>query len=109
MGHSLWREPPPSEQTNLDDAHRRKVEYYNEPTTTRAIKAEHGVRTVVATSATLSWKGVWSPKSAEELRRLGCVRAGDMKVVATRFLIGNPATFRTINATTSMESRAGIG
>ncbi|KMQ88340.1 reverse transcriptase [Lasius niger] len=98
-----------SEQTNLDDAHTRKVAYYNEPATIRAIKAEHGVRTVKVTSATLSWKGVWSPRSAEELRKLGFIRAGDAKVVATRVLIGNIAAFRTFNATTSVEHRAGIG
>lgn len=50
-----------SEQTDLATAHRRKVERYSEPA---VMEAMHGVRTVLVTSATLSWKGVWAPDSA---------------------------------------------
>ncbi|KMQ88429.1 reverse transcriptase [Lasius niger] len=97
-----------SEQTNLADAHRKKVRYYKKPAVEEAIKAQHGVQKIITTSATLSWKGVWSPDSAKELRELGFIGTRDMKVVTTRVLIGNITDFRTFDATTSVEYRAGI-
>lgn len=77
------------EQVDLDRAHRRKIEYYSEDQVVEAIKREHEVQSVIVTSATLSWKGVWSPLSALRLRELGVIRAGDTKVLSTRVLIGS--------------------
>lgn len=98
-----------SEQTNLAVAHRRKIERYEDPMVIDEIKTQHKVRTVIVTSATLSWRGIWAPDSAGELRRLGFIRAGDIKIIPTRVLIGNIAAFKTFNAITSVKPRAGIG
>lgn len=98
-----------SEQTDLDEAHRRKVVYYSEPEVVNAIKERHDVDTVKVTSLTLSWKGVWSPKSAEELRALGLIGTSELKIMATRVLVGSVAGFKIFNATTSVDRRTGIG
>jgi len=98
-----------SEQINLAVAHRRKIERYEDPAVVDEIKKQHEVRTVIVTSVTLSWRGIWAPDSASKLRRLGFVRAGDLKIISTRVLIGDIAAFRTFNATTSMRPRAGVG
>ena len=97
-----------SEQTDLNRAHKRKVDYYKE--IEHNIKQKHGVNTVTITSATLSWRGVWSQESADELRRLGAVKSSDLKIIATRVLIGGIAGYRVFNATTSsLGWRTGIG
>ncbi|KAL0098513.1 hypothetical protein PUN28_020469 [Cardiocondyla obscurior] len=94
-----------SEQTLLTEAHRRKVRYYEDEAITKKIKETHGVRRIITTSATLSWKGVWSPESAEDLKRLGFIRANELKILATRTLIGGMMAFKIFNATTSMAGR----
>ncbi|KAL0098595.1 hypothetical protein PUN28_020551 [Cardiocondyla obscurior] len=98
-----------SEQTLLTEAHRRKVRYYEDEAITKKIKETHGVRRIITTSATLSWKGVWSPESAEDLKRLGFIRANELKILATRTLIGGMMAFKIFNATTSVNFRAGVG
>ncbi|KMQ88343.1 reverse transcriptase [Lasius niger] len=95
------------EQADLNRAHRRKIEYYQE--VEMDIKRRHNVRTVSFTTATLSWKGVWSPDSARDLRRLGFATTSDLKVVSTRVLIGSIAEYRTFNATTYLGWKSGIG
>lgn len=97
-----------SEQVDLDRAHKKKVDYYKE--IQQDIKTKHNVQTVKFTSATLSWKGVWSANSAQELQNLGLVRTNDLKIVSTRVLIGGIAEYRIFNATTScLDWRSGIG
>lgn len=98
-----------SEQTNLNDAHRRKTNYYEEQSLVDGIKARNGVSNVIVTSATVSWRGVWSPKSAETLRGIGFANGNDLKVMSTRVLIGNLIEFKIFNATTSVRWRTGIG
>lgn len=97
------------EQLDLHMAHRRKVDYYSEPGIIEAIKRQHQVTNVKVTSATLSWKGVWSPSSASELRQLGLMRASDTKIVSTRVLIGGLAAYRVFSTSTSVGWRAGVG
>lgn len=98
-----------SEQTTLAEAHRRKVQYYSEPAVIEETKRVHAVRTVVVTSATLSWRGVWSADSARELINLGYLKTTELKILATRTLVGNLTAFKKFNATTSVKFRAGIG
>ncbi|KAL0103807.1 hypothetical protein PUN28_017844 [Cardiocondyla obscurior] len=76
-----------SEQTKLPEAHKRKAEYYNTPEIIRKIKETHGVRNVITTSATLSWRGIWSPDSAKELQNLGYIKKQELKILSTRDLI----------------------
>lgn len=98
-----------SEQTDLYQAHRRKVQYYEEPSLTEKIKTTYGVTNVIVASVTLSWKGVWGAASASQLKLLGFVTNNDLKIISTRVLIGDIAQFRTFNAVTTMHWRTGIG
>lgn len=98
-----------NEQTDLADAHNRKARYYGKAAVVEAIQRKHNVRNVVTTSATLSWRDVWSKASAKELRGLGFIKTQDLKIVPTRVLIGNIAAFRVFNHTISVEHRRGIG
>lgn len=98
-----------SEQTDLETAHRRKTEYYSTAEMLEAIRIKHQVQTIRTTSATLSWKGVWSPTSASELRQLGFISTGDLKIISNRVLIGGLAEFRIFNAVTSWRWRTGVG
>lgn len=99
------------EQANLDEAHRRKSVYYDQPAVAKTIKEEYGVHTIITTSATLSWKGVWSQKSANHLHTLGFVSVGDLKVITSRVLIGGIAEYHAFNASTTVArgGRSGIG
>ncbi|KAL0098603.1 hypothetical protein PUN28_020559 [Cardiocondyla obscurior] len=87
-----------SEQTNLNQAHARKVSYYEEPEMIQAIRQKYNIQEVKVTSITLSWKGVWSPKSATDLGRLGLITTRELKVVSTRALIGGLQAYRMFNA-----------
>ncbi|KAL0098700.1 hypothetical protein PUN28_020656 [Cardiocondyla obscurior] len=51
-----------SEQTELNQAHNKKVNYYNDPAVIQSIKETYNVQDVKTTSITLSWKGIWSSK-----------------------------------------------
>lgn len=97
------------EQANLNQAHGKKIAYYGREAVVEAIKRTHGVREVLIQSATMSWKGVWSSESAEQLRRLGFVVTGDLKILSTRVLIGGIAEYRVFNASTMIGRRTGIG
>lgn len=98
-----------SEQTNLNEAHTRKINYYKEQSLVEEVKARNNVSNVIVMSATMSWRGVWSPSSAEALREIGFANGNDLKVMSTRVLIGNLIEFKIFNATTSVRWRTGIG
>lgn len=60
--------------TSLDDAHERKCAYYSGNEDIKSsLATKHNVRTtdIKFLSCTLSWRGVWSSKSAELLRGMG--------------------------------------
>ncbi|CAK9796556.1 Retrovirus-related Pol polyprotein from type-2 retrotransposable element R2DM [Anthophora plagiata] len=59
-------------------------------------------------SATISWRGVWSPASAEELLQIGVIRSSELKILFTRALIGTIAAFNLFSRTTTVR-RVGIG
>lgn len=98
-----------SEQADLFQAHQRKTLYYQTPEVLDELKAMYGVKDVIVTSATLSWRGIWGPASASHLKALGFVNNDDLKTIASRVLIGNLAEFRLFNAATTVRARAGVG
>ena len=105
-----------SEHTDLDAAHRRKTNYYQDNLELREnITSRCGSREVRFTSATLSWRGIWSAQSARQLVEYSAVKKADLKIVSTRVLLGGVAAFRFFNRTTSVRgviqgvARQGIG
>ena len=91
------------EQSNLDRAHDKKVAYYGEDQELIGrIRQRYVARSVQFSSATVSWRGIWSAKSSEHLLGLGVVRGTDLKVVSTRALLGGIAAFRFFNKTTAV-------
>ncbi|CAK9799136.1 Retrovirus-related Pol polyprotein from type-2 retrotransposable element R2DM [Anthophora plagiata] len=98
-----------SEQTALDEAHKRKVEYYSmNDTLVAAIKEKEKSQEVKFHSVTLSWRGVWSSKSAAELLGLGVIRKAELKILSTRALIGTIAGFNLFSRITTVR-RVGVG
>lgn len=102
-----------SEQTDLNLAHERKKRYYQDSAHRTLLERYPAVTDVKYTSATLSWRGIWSQGSAEELVKLGVLKSDELKIVATRTLIGGLNAFRIFNSTTSTRRRGtprtGIG
>lgn len=75
------------EQTILDLAHKRKVQYYSENISLRrAIVANNDTEEVSFFSIILSWRGVWSAKSVKRLLESGLMNKRDLKVVSSRVL-----------------------
>lgn len=96
-----------NDQVNLDYAHTAKQDYYKN--LERAVKTKYGVESVVFTSATLSWRGLWSRKSAGSLVELGILRKGQLKVLSSRVIIGGLACFHLFNKATGVRPRTGVG
>lgn len=98
------------EQLDLCTAHQSKIVKY-EPLEA-AIKEKYAVKSVIFTSATLSWRGIWSAKSARSLNKI--LTNGDLKILSTRVLLGGLNAFWKFNRTTStynkiLKNRTGIG
>ncbi|KAL6416642.1 hypothetical protein ACFW04_013282 [Cataglyphis niger] len=75
-----------SSETALNVAHDRKVEKYRSIQDLRDRVAEHtGVHrdNVRYAAITISWRGVWSPDSERELKRLG-LTTGQLRTLTTR-------------------------
>ncbi|KAK2575343.1 hypothetical protein KPH14_012766 [Odynerus spinipes] len=104
-----------SDMANLQKAHNAKVSYYARNTQLiNQIKNESGASDVKVLSVTLSWRGVWCPKSATELLSIGAINKKDLCIIASRVLIGGIAAFRTFNKRTALvahgvANRRGIG
>lgn len=86
------------EQSNLDEAHHRKSEYYKQ--IDADIKKHFNVSKITYTSATISCRGIWSSKSATHLRKLNVIRTGELKILSTRALVGGYAAFTRFNKST---------
>lgn len=88
------------EQGDLNREHRQKIDYY--------FKYEEDIKTYTNTtevsfsSATLSWRGVWSERSAKHLHGMRLVTSDDLKVIASRVLIGGINNYRKYMALTSV-------
>ena len=97
--------------TSLDDSHRRKQEYYAQNADlVQALARDHrvGVEDVLFSSCTLSWRGVWSPGSAEYLMSLGLSKrllAG----ITTRVLQGSHTNWVRWNRMVGVGGRGGRG
>ncbi|CAL7940835.1 unnamed protein product [Xylocopa violacea] len=98
-----------SEQSGLDTAHKRKVQYYKdlEP----AVKEKYKIDEVVLSSVTISYRGIWSQRSASELTDRKIISKKELKILSTRALIGGLNAFWTFSksTSTSVRNRRGIG
>lgn len=101
------------EQTDLDAAHRSKINYYSNYKD--EISQLTGTKEVLFSSVTVSWRGIWSPKSAKHLRGLFIISADDLKVISSRVLIGGLNNYHKFMALTSVcrwvprHVRSGVG
>uniref|UniRef100_A0A1A9VZG3 Reverse transcriptase domain-containing protein n=1 Tax=Glossina brevipalpis TaxID=37001 RepID=A0A1A9VZG3_9MUSC len=96
-----------SDSTSLDIAHRRKKAYYNTVGVKNQINTElqHNVTTV--STIILSWRGIWSKESINDLIKLKILNKSDSAPISTRALIGSTRCFRIFNNSTTY--RQGIG
>lgn len=85
----------------LNEAHSRKVAYYDTSEIKDVIKATYRVDQVAVTSATLNWRGVWASASIDSLLDCDVLRKKDSAVVSTRVAIGSIRCFRIFMATKS--------
>ena len=89
-------------QTILDLAYKRKAEYYSaNASLRRAIATKCGTEEVQFTSATLSWRGLWSARLAKDLLKSGFINISDLKVISSRILVGGVAAWNLFNRKTS--------
>lgn len=94
-----------NDQFDLDTAHRRKKDYYKDIES--CIRDRFKVEEVRFMSATLSWRGLWSAESAKDLTGLGILRVGQLKVMASRVIVGGLACFHLFNKSTEVKGRTG--
>ena len=81
-----------NDQTILDLTLKRKAEYYSaNARLRRSIAAKLVTEEVQFTSATLSWRGLWSAKSAKRILKSGFINKSDLKVISSRVLVGGVA------------------
>lgn len=96
------------DQTDLGKADRDKVAYYSgNSSLSDLIKAKYCTTNVLTLSATLNWRGVWSPRSADNLLKRGIIKRTELKVLSSRVLIGGLASWNIFNKSTSY--RGGVG
>lgn len=100
-----------SEHIDLDTAHTNKVEKYQP--LNEAIKDRYVVNDVSYYTATLSYRGVWSAKSSKGLFDIGILKKKELKIIATRVLVGGLNAFWRFNKTTNVRHnilpRTGVG
>lgn len=94
-----------SEQTNLDEAHKRKLAYYRGLEEDN--KHKYSVDHVKFTSATSSCGCIWSKASVDDLIDLRIILKEEIKILSTRALIGGLSSFWVFNKSTSTASRQG--
>lgn len=97
-----------NENIDLTQAHKNKVEYYQ--SLKDAIKQRYHVDNVQFTSTTLSYRGVWSKPSVNDLIDMDIIKKKELKIVSTRVLAGGLNAFWMFNRMTSCRRhRQGIG
>ncbi|KAF8793396.1 Retrovirus-related Pol polyprotein type-2 like protein [Argiope bruennichi] len=97
----------------LDSAHTTKCLKYNIKLLEQAVKVQTDAQKVIFSSITLNWRGIWSPKSAQHLLRLGVINKRDLSVLGTRAIIGSMAChrrfgFMNIHTSGGKWSRTGV-
>lgn len=90
-----------NDQYDLWEAHKNKIKYYRN--LENDIKSRYEVHNV--TSATLSWRGLWSEASAISLLDLGVIRKRELKILSTRVIVGGLCAFYQFGKTTMIEIR----
>ncbi|KAK2577953.1 hypothetical protein KPH14_000752 [Odynerus spinipes] len=101
-----------SERADLEEAHKRKVEYYKP--LEDAIRKRYNVQEVAFSSVTLSCRGIWSKTSAQNSTDRHIFRKTELKIISSRTLIGGLNSFWRFNRTTSAlrtnrTNRTGVG
>lgn len=94
-------------ETALNVAHRRKVEKYRSIADLADQVAEHTNvqrENVRFNAITINWRGIWSPDSERELRRLG-LTTSQLRTLTTRVLWGSWMNWRRFNKITSRYHR----
>jgi len=101
--------------TSLDDAHERKRSYYgNNNSLKRTLSVRYATDSVRFSSCTLSWRGIWSSRSADALLHMGLTK-GLLRGITTRVLQGSHTNWTRWNQMTTVvrrgapEPRTGIG
>ena len=95
-----------SDQFSVDAANEWKVgKYASNTSMLQEIRTRFGSDTTLVIAVTLNWRGVWSSKSVEELKRRGLLKNQDIKIISSRTLIGGVAAFNKFNRTTTVSSR----
>lgn len=99
--------------TALDDSHQRKVEKYSATTIRDAAAQVLNVpaSSVTVLSCTISWRGVWSGKSARALQGELGIPIGLLAGIATRVIQGSHTNWTRWNQMTSVvpAPREGVG
>ncbi|CAK9796554.1 Retrovirus-related Pol polyprotein from type-2 retrotransposable element R2DM [Anthophora plagiata] len=95
-----------SKQTDLSQAHQKKVDYYQELKS--LVKETYQVDKVQFTSVTLSCRGIWSNTSAANLTDWKILKKKELKILSTRALVEGLAAFWRFNRATT-RGRMGVG
>ena len=71
----------------LDEAHQRKSNYYNTNEIKDFLAREHNIQDPAfsTTSATLNWRGAWSPRSLQDMQTIG-LSTRDASIIGLRCL-----------------------
>lgn len=97
-----------SEQSDLDRRHKEKVKYYAEnKSLIKNIKDTYEAVDVAFSSATVSARGLWSSRAAQDLKIKGFIKATDLKIISTRVILGGIIAFRTFTERTDIHGRRG--
>lgn len=99
-----------SDKIDVDVAHATKRAKYQGVAFLNEVRRVYSGDTSRTLTATLNWRGIWSPKSARELLDVGIIMKRHLKIFSTRVLIGGVSAHRVFNQTTSMVGRrTGVG
>lgn len=92
-----------SDTVDLERARRLKYhKYADNPDIERYIRTTTGATTIRHMPLVLSWRGVWSQGSAQDLLASGILNRRDLAIIATRVLIGNNICHREFANATSV-------
>ena len=95
---------------DLNRTHLEKVRKYDVESLRTAIRRKYGLEDgspVNVTALTISWKGVWSRRSVDEVSPH--LSLGTLRAITTRVLWGSHKNFERFSAATGVHFRAGIG
>lgn len=95
-----------NDQIDLDEAHRKKSGKYRD--LEEMLKEKYSVPSIKYTFVTLSWRGIWSAASANELLDLRVIKKKSLKVISSRVIVEGIAAFNQFGRTTSVKVRKGV-